>query len=95
MLTPADVALLQDACRDGEVKVKIAGRMTKADEAREFERLKSATVLQYLRFLEPLPDRDAFARWRPVAGCQTALGRVLEPQSDAPSPGRRARSIGG
>lgn len=76
MLTAEDLALLKEACAGGLVMVKVAGRLSAADQAREFERRKSATVLQYLGFLEELPDQGAYARWRPVAGCKEALARV-------------------
>jgi hypothetical protein len=69
--------MLRQACRDGVVKVKIAGKISEADKAREFERCKSATVLRYLGFLEELPDEGAYARWRPTAGCAEAVKRIL------------------
>lgn len=76
-LTDFDVRVLQEACRDGVLKVKIAGKIAAADREREFERCKSATVLRYLGFLEELPDEGAYARWRPVRGCKEALRAVM------------------
>lgn len=76
LMTDQDIAVLREACRAGELRVKVAGRLSAADQAREFERCKSATVLRYLGFLEELPDQGAYARWRPVAGCKEALARV-------------------
>jgi hypothetical protein len=77
MLTDQDIAVLREACRAGELKVKVAGRMSPADKAAAFERRKSATVLRYLGFLEELPDQGAYARWRPVNGCREALEAVM------------------
>jgi hypothetical protein len=77
MLDDADVALLQEACRAGVLRIRVAGRTTEAEKAREFERCKSATVLRYLGFLEEMPDDGAFARWRPARGCEKALRAVL------------------
>jgi hypothetical protein len=76
-LSDFDVRVLQEACRDGVLKVKIAGKISAADREREFERLKSATVLQSGGYLEELPDKGAYARWRPVKGCKEALRAVM------------------
>lgn len=77
MLSPTDVAVLREACRAGVLKIKVAGRISEAEKAREFERCKSATVLRYLGFLEELPDEGAYASWRPVRGCAEALASVM------------------
>jgi hypothetical protein len=76
-LNDFDLHILKEACRAGVLKVKIAGKISEADRAREFERCKSATVLRYLGFLEELPDEGAYARWRPVKGCKEALAAVI------------------
>lgn len=85
MLTPDDLALLKEACSKGMVKVKVAGRINSADQAREFERHKSATVLRYLGFLEPMPDDGAYAVWRPRPGCSEALAQAFKSGSNEPT----------
>ena len=77
LLAPEDVDMLRQACRDGVVKVKVAGRISQDAQAAEFERCKSATVLQHLGFLEPMPDDGAYARWRPAAGCRDAVDHLI------------------
>lgn len=76
-LTDFDVAVLQEACRLGVLKIQVAGKIAAADKDWALERCKSATVLRYLGFLEELPDEGAYARWRPVKGCREALRQVL------------------